>query len=127
MEKKYDIKQFLAAKVNELQYDKINKGSHVASFEPCEGTRVKTNRKNADGTKEYQLSAYKVNKAPKGINSTKIGNNGDVAWGKIYRKGKFQPQMLTVLLVMRMTIAKRMKAGVTIDSFPRELRKVKKI
>lgn len=105
-------------------YNLLNKKSKVVSFKPCEGTLVKTNRKEAP----YQLVAYKATfKAPRKTSSTKVGAGNGVATGRIYRFGKFKPQMLTILAIMRMTIQERKQANVSIDTFSRKLRKVKKI
>lgn len=86
---------------------KAIKESKFYKFTKCEGTLVNT-RHDENHNPIQELNNYRVNKAPRIESSTKLGNDNSLKI-KTYRKGRYQPQMLTVLLVMRMTKRQREK------------------
>lgn len=77
------------------------RGSKFYEFTPCKGTLVNTLQGNE--TVKQQIN-YRINKAPVQISSTKLGAQSSVKFLRIIgRKGRYQPQMLTVVALMRMT------------------------
>lgn len=87
--------------------EEATKGSKFYKIYKCKGTIV--NAGFDKNKKQIQkLINYRVNKAPRNISSTKLGNQSGVKFlRQTERRGRYQPQMLTVLTIMRMTKKQR--------------------
>ncbi len=101
---------------NRLQLTKAEqstKGSEFYKFTPCNGTMVNAGF-DEDKKQIQKVINYRINKAERVINSTKLGNDKSLR-KKTHRTNRYEPQMLTVLLVMRMT--KKQREGIEIDRY----------
>lgn len=106
-----------------MKYEKIHASqSNKRSFVPCEGTLVNTPNLSNEYAQKYvqKLSAYRVQKIPLGVNSTKLGAQSKTKGLRgTYRKNRYNPEILTIVVIMKMTEFKRREKGISFKSFDR--------
>lgn len=120
---KKETKKERQKRIQLTKFEQSTKGSKHFEFIPCKGTLVNT--KNKDGQDVKKQINYRVNKALRQVSSTKLGNQSTVKFlRQTERKGRYQPQMITVLLLMRMT--KKQCKNIEIDRY-HAFKPVKKI
>ena len=111
------MQETIRQRLKRLQLTKAEqstKGSEFYEFTPCKGTLVNTKDENDQDVK--QLVNYRVNKAERPISSTKLGAQSKTPFLKQHhRTNRYQPQMLTVVMIMNMT--KKQREGIKINRY----------
>lgn len=95
--------------------EQSTRGSKHYAFTPCNGTLVNAGFDEDKKQIQKQIN-YRVNKAERPISSTKLGNQSNTPFLKQpHRTNRYQPQMLTIVMIMNMT--KKQRVGIEIDRY----------
>ncbi len=99
--------------------EKATHGSRYYKFIPCEGTLK--NVIDKEGIKQdQQIVNYRsYENKDKPLSSTKLGKGYN---SEIYRKGRYEKEMLTVLAIMKMTKKQRQQNASAISEFSRVIK-----